>query len=186
MNVYDFDKTIFFPDSSACFLLHCLKKYPRVLMSNSLSILMSYIRYKRDSGTLPELKEALFSFLPYIDAEREADLFWRKHYADIQPWYLKNKRADDVIVSASPEFLIRPIARMLGVSYIATSMSPSSGKIQGLNNSGSEKVRRFKKVYPEEQIDEFTSDSLEDTPMSRLASKAYLIKKSIKKDWPIG
>ena len=28
MNVYDFDQTIFYPDSSYCFLLYCLKKYP--------------------------------------------------------------------------------------------------------------------------------------------------------------
>ena len=32
MNVYDFDQTIFYPDSSCTFFLYCLKKYPGAVL----------------------------------------------------------------------------------------------------------------------------------------------------------
>ena len=32
MNVYDFDNTVFTPDSSASFLLFCLRHYPRAAL----------------------------------------------------------------------------------------------------------------------------------------------------------
>ena len=32
MNCYDFDQTIFFPDSSYLFVMHCLRRYPRAVL----------------------------------------------------------------------------------------------------------------------------------------------------------
>ena len=40
----------------------------------------------------------------------------------LMPWYLMKKRDDDLIISASPDFVVRPAAEMLGVRLIATPM----------------------------------------------------------------
>ena len=32
MNTYDFDQTIFSPDSSYCFVMYCLRHYPRAAL----------------------------------------------------------------------------------------------------------------------------------------------------------
>ena len=44
MNTYDFDKTIFYPDSTACFYRYCLRRYPAAVfptLKESLSFGMS-------------------------------------------------------------------------------------------------------------------------------------------------
>ena len=45
-----------------------------------------------------------------------------------------------MIISASPEFLIAPIANQLGVRYIASKLNPETGTYDGLNCYGDEKV----------------------------------------------
>ena len=46
-----------------------------------------------------------------------------------------------------------------------------------MNCHGEEKVRRFREVYGDAQIDEFYSDSLHDTPLAKEAKRAFLVKK---------
>ena len=91
-----------------------------------------------------EWKERFFSFLRYLPAdEARVNRFWEQHNRKIKKWYLDKKQENDVIVSASPVFLLGPISRKLGVSLIATEVDPASGRFSGLNCSGKEKVRRF-------------------------------------------
>ena len=99
MNVYDFDQTVFQPDSSYCFVMYCLRHYPR----------------------------AVLHCLP-------------------------------------------------GVSY--------TGKIHGLNCHDEEKVRRFRLEVPEGHIENFYSDSLSDSPLAKLADRAWLVKKGKLSPWP--
>ena len=64
----------------------------------------------------------------------------------------------------------------LGIRLIATNMDKHTAKIDGLNCHSDEKVRRFYKEFPEDTVVEnFYSDSLSDTPLAKLADKAYLI-----------
>lgn len=91
---------------------------------------------------------------------------------------------DDLIVSASPDFLLRPICEELGVSLIATPMNPYTGKIHGLNCHDEEKVRRFRLEVPEGHIENFYSDSLSDSPLAKLADRAWLVKKGKLSPWP--
>ena len=56
----------------------------------------------------------------------------------------------DLIISASPEFLLKPICGILGIKHlIASKVSPVDGKYTGKNCHGKEKVRRFKQLYNE-------------------------------------
>jgi phosphoserine phosphatase len=110
--------------------------------------------------------------------------FWDEHRKNIAPWYLEQKRADDVIISASPEFLLRPISEELGVRLIATDMEPYTGRIRGRNCHDQEKVRRLRAAFPGETVEAFYSDSLSDTPMAEIAQHAFLVKGDQRIPWP--
>jgi phosphoserine phosphatase len=63
-------------------------------------------------------------------------------------------------------------------------MNPYTGKIHGLNCHDEEKVRRFRLEVPEGHIENFYSDSLSDTPLAKLADRAWLVKKGKLSPWP--
>ena len=188
MNVYDFDQTIFHPDSSYAFFSYCLKHFPRAVMRESGQKIKAVISFFAggDNADAAPLKEALFSFLSYLpQVETAVDAFWKKNEKNIAPWYLEQKKPDDLIISASPGFILRPICEKLGVSLIATPMDPYSGRILGLNCHDLEKVRRFRAEYPDAVIDSFYSDSLSDAPLAEIAKHAFLVKKNKITPWPI-
>ena len=86
------------------------------------------------------------------------------------------KQPTDIIISASPEFLLKPICDKLGVTMLATKVDNKTGLFDGENCHGQEKVRRLHEIYPGAEIDEFYSDLYCDTPLARLAKKAYIVK----------
>jgi phosphoserine phosphatase len=186
LNVYDFDNTIFVPDSSACFVLFCLRHHPRaVLQAVPLSAFEGLLYLAEGKKDAKYLKQALFSFLNRLDnVEAIVEEFWECHADHMEAWYLEQKRPDDLIISASPEFLLRPMTDRLGVSLMSTRMNPFSGQIQGKNCHDEEKVRRFLECYPADSIDCFYSDSLSDSPVARLAKEAFLVKDGICLPWP--
>lgn len=185
MNVYDFDQTVFWPDSSFCFVKYCLRHYPRAVLSTLPGVGLFGLLRLMEKAETKDLKERIFSFLPLLDdVDRIVEEFWEEHRGNLQPWYLRQKRDDDLIISASPEFLLRPICDELGVSLIATVMDPYTGKIHGPNCHDEEKVRRFKREYPDVRVESFYSDSLADAPMAALADYAYLVKNGAPTPWP--
>ena len=103
--------------------------------------------------------------------------FWSANNKKVKDWYLSQKANNDVVISASPEFLLQPICNKLGVSLIASKVDPSTGQFAGKNCHGQEKIKRFTELYPNETIDEFYTDSKSDYPFAALATKAYMVKK---------
>ena len=185
MNVYDFDQTVYYPDSSYHFFLWCLKRYPGKVLPVIPKSLLLALRYTRGKIGAKTLKEQLFSFLARVDdVDREVDEFWCTHKQNMQKWYLRQKRDDDLIISASPEFLLKPITQILGVRLIGTKMDPNTGIIRGENCHDREKVVRFLTEFPGETIEEFYSDSLSDTPLAEMAKRSYLVNKERLAPWP--
>ena len=185
MNTYDFDQTIFFPDSSYCFFMYCLRHYPRAVLHAVPASLLTGFRCLRKQAETKELKEKLFSFLPYLeDVEATVASFWEEHRDHLADWYLQQKQPDDLILSASLEFLLRPICEELGVRLIATHMNPYTGRINGLNCHDEEKVRRFRLEYPGAETENFYSDSLSDLPMAQIAEHAFLVRNGLPQPWP--
>lgn len=185
MNTYDFDKTIFYPDSSFCFYRYCLRRFPALLFPTLRESLLAARLYGRGELSAKALKEQLFSFLPGIpDINSVVADFWRLNEKRIGAWYLCQKRSDDLILSASPRFLLEPICVKLGVELIATEMDEHSGKINGENCHDHEKVRRFYQRDPNGHTENFYSDSMSDTPMAEIADHAFLVKKHQIFPWP--
>ena len=185
MNTYDFDETIFNPDSSYAFIMYCVKKHPRAFIDKFPRIAGAGIAYALKRINTKTLKENLFSFLQNIDdIDTVVANFWACHQDGIGSWYLAQKKSDDLIISASPEFLLRPVADMLGVGLMGTPMDKKTGKIIGNNCHDKEKVRRFYERFPDGHTENFYSDSLSDTPMAEIADNAFLVKKGVLSPWP--
>ena len=177
MNAYDFDKTIYPGDSATHFWWYVVRRHPAAAASalRALPPLGRALTGRLERG---EVKQALYSCLRFLpDPAAEAARFWDEHIGRIYPWYLERRRDDDLIISASPAFLIGEACRRLGVRWMATPMDPADGKLLGTNCRGAEKVRRFHEAFGDASVEEFYSDSLSDRPMMELAERGYLVKK---------
>jgi phosphoserine phosphatase len=112
-------------------------------------------------------------------------MFWAKRKGKIKRWYLDMKRSDDVITTASPSCLVRPIMDELGVRWIAAEVDVNTGKVIGLGNRDSAKPINFNHSFPNATIDKFFSDSVSaDTPMAVLAKEAFLVRGDKILPWP--
>lgn len=179
MNVYDFDGTIYDGDSTADFIGYCIKKYPKVLL-NAPRTLWAYILYVFGFFSQTQFKEQMYGMFKYIsDIDTAVSDFWHTHRRKIKKWYIEQKRDDDLIISASPEFLLAPVCENLMASVV----DKHTGKYTGENCRGEEKVRRLYKSIPDASIDEFYSDSFADTPLSREAHRAFFVEGDKRTPW---
>lgn len=178
MNVYDFDGTIYRGDSTVEFYLFCLSKKPRLIcfLPKQLMGLGFYFVKKIDKS---EMKRYFFSFLRGIDdPEAMVQLFWDKNNHKIEQWYREKKKLDDLVISASPEFLLEPVCKQNNIGgLLASKVDIYTGEFYSPNCRGEEKVRRFYEAYPEGKIEEFYSDSFSDKPLADIAEQAFLVNK---------
>ncbi len=184
MNVYDFDKTIYDGDSTIDFYLYCLRKRPKILCC-AFRQCRGILLHKMHKIDTTAMKEQFFSFLLKLDNPNAlVDAFWQKKQKKIKQWYLQRKDASDVVISASPAFLLLPICEKLAITEpIATQMDIATGSIQGSNCKGEEKVRRFYARYPNAIMQQFYSDSKTDTPLANLAQTAFLVQGNTLLPW---
>ena len=111
--------------------------------------------------------------------------FWAGHLSKLKSWYPGLHRDDDVVISASPEFLVLPACKALHISRVMGSpVDMHTGKYTGANCSGPEKPLRFRERYPNSEVENFFSDSLSDTPMAEISRQAYLVKGDNFFPWP--
>ena len=178
MNVYDFDQTIYHGDSTVDFYFYCLRHKP-LMMRSVPGTIGAFALYQAGKWDKTRFKQQMYRFLTAIgDSEQMVRDFWSTHIKNIKPWYIeKTRREDDVIISASPEFLLQPACNQLGIKYLMASRVDShTGKYTGINCWGEEKVRRFREVFGDAQIETFYSDSLSDTPLAREAKTAWIVR----------
>lgn len=180
MNVYDFDGTIYRDDSTRDFYNYIIKKKPKVLLYFP-GFLINFFLYRLNIINKTKLKEVFFQYLNCLgdgEVEKYVDDFWASHKWKIYDWYKKQKKPDDVIISASPRYILAPICKELGVkNLICSEVDKNTGEYSGLNCHDVEKVNRFYKEYPNGKIDKFYSDHKSDLPLAKIATEAFLIKK---------
>jgi len=183
MNVYDFDHTIYDGDSSVDFYLFVLCRRPYIIVFLPLQI-CGMALFLFGIFSKERMKEAFFVFIRYIPLQETVSRFWDRNRKKIKSWYLQQKQDSDVIVSASPEFLLEPlVCRFLGVALIASRIDANTGKYIGKNCFGGEKVTRFLAAYPTAVVDDFYSDSYSDEPLARIANNAFLVRKNKITEW---
>ena len=181
MNVYDFDKTIYDGDSTTDFILWCVRKKPTLAL-RLLPGAVAFGSYLIKQCKKTYFKEKFYHFLMGVpNLDEWVNAFWDSHQDRVKDWYLSQQQDDDVIISASPEFLLRPICRRLGITHLlASRVDPDTGMYLGINCHGEEKVRRFSKQFDPKDVDAFYSDSFS---MANLAKTAYLVDGDLRMLW---
>ena len=180
MNVYDFDNTIYDGESTFDFFVFCLKKDLRCI-KYVFPVVKTLVLYKLCKITIEDLERKsekyMADFMLHINNPMKLiKEFWDKNEHKIKDFYIKQKQADDVIISASCEEFLQEICNRLNIkNLIASKIDFKTGKVKYICYSEN-KVSLFKQFYPDSQIDEFYSDSKNDLPMMKLAKKAYFVK----------
>ena len=177
MNAYDFDHCIYAGDCTIDFYRYCLKKKTALLRYLPRQI-WGLVLYAFGFIQKTSFKERFFSFLQGVD-DRDAMIatFWATHKEKIYGWYMEHQNENDLIISASPEFLLQPICDHLGVKHlVASRVDPKTGRFTGENNYGAEKPKRLLEDMGVSAVDAFYSDSLSDTPMAQIAQSAYMVR----------
>lgn len=184
MNVYDFDKTIYEGDSTLDFYLYCLKKHPNIIKCMPRQI-WAGVKYKLNFIDKTQFKEEFYSFLSKLkNVDDDLESFWNLYQKKIKKWYKQNQKSNDVVISASPDFLLKIICEREGInSLIASKVDKKSGKYFGKNCYGEEKVKRFKETYKKYEIEVFYSDSYSDQPMADISRTSYIVNGETVQKW---
>lgn len=183
LNVYDFDGTIYDGDVTVDFFKFMFFRKPQKLRK-LLKLSWFFVLFFLNKITIKDFKE---TFLAYsVDKNSlETDLkdFWEIHIKKIKEFYHSKKDSNDLIISASPQFLLESISMILGVNLISTIYDVNTKKIIGENLKGNVKLSRFYKRYPDAEIEEFYSDSMTDTPLAKISNHAFFVKKYTLINW---
>lgn len=178
INIYDFDGTIYNGDSSLDFYKFCLFKNKKIL-KYFFPFLYCTILYKFGRKTKEQLKSSFFKYICEFENINDiVEEFWQKKYKNIKSFYLNRNHDKDIIISASPFFLLKPICDRLKVlDLIASNVNEKTGEFIDKNCHGEEKVIKLKQKYNNIIVLEAYSDSICDKPILELAKKSYLVKK---------
>ena len=184
-NVYDFDKTVVYPDGGATFFFYCLRRHKR-LIRYLPRLIHALIHFAVRHGREAPFKAEYYHYLRGLpDWREDVRLFWETQAdALLKPWYLAQMRPDDIIVSCSAEFFLRPLCEQLGVRVVGSRVDTETGLLESYSCYGLEKLRRLREAFPGLEIGEFYSDSLSDAPLAKLACKAFLVKGDTIMPWP--
>jgi len=148
------------------------------------------LAYKLKITSNHKAKEKFLSWF-FRNCDRDVFQEWcRRFAAEKIPGLIRPKALQEIaklretgtaviIVSASPENWIQPWSESLGIRLIATRLvykeDRLTGKIEGRNCHGEEKVRRIKEVYSLSDFDEILAygDTSGDRPMLDIARVSF-------------
>lgn len=177
MNGYDFDKTIYDGDSSTDFFVYMVLSRPYLLIF-TLWFLVVVSLYGLKVLSKKKTKEFLFFYIPwYKNLDVIVEKFWDKKISKVFDWYKQQQKEDDIIISASLDFVLVPAMKRLGIkNYLCTLFDAGEGKVIGENCYGKQKYVRFQAKFGGVKLKSFYSDSMSDYAMMKIADSAYLVK----------
>lgn len=180
INVYDFDNTIYDGESLFDFYLLCIKHHPK-LVKYLFVVLDSYRKYKKckispERFSFLAKKYAAEALCAVPDLEALTEKFWIRNKRKLKGWYKSEQKTDDIVVSATFGFLLRPALEILGIKqYVCSEINLESAKITQICFK-EEKIRCFEKKFPGAEIENFYTDSLNDEEFMKKAQNVYLVK----------
>lgn len=179
VNVYDFDNTIYNGESLVDFILYYMRRDPKIWPHLPLLAVIGI----RDSLHLFTVEQAIEAYAAFLEGYyvQMADLteyihdFWDRNEKKIKPWYENVRREDDIIVSGTTDFILDEIMHRMGIHrYIGSSIDQQTGKFRRLCFMEN-KVTAFQELYPDAQIHNFYTDSMNDRAMIAIAEHAFLV-----------
>ena len=174
MDVYDFDGTLYRGNSSVDFVRFCLSRHPRIAATLPRTGVAAIACMGLHVIDKTRFKRTLYRFLTRVpDIDREIYQFWASHEHNIcgpcKP------HAGDLVISASPEFLLRGVCARRDLELIASLVDPCTGETLSPNCSDEEKIARLRERHPDAEVDRFYSDSHNDDPLARIAAHPYMV-----------
>ncbi|MCR4615014.1 MAG: haloacid dehalogenase-like hydrolase [Clostridiales bacterium] len=182
MNVFDFDNTIYDGESAVDMFKLFMKHHP-ALIKYTPNVVRAVVNYKRGKISIDDVFKDYGGFIEEIwqsmdDVEEILTKeFWQKNGKKIRPFYKDIHTDNDIVVSASPELLLREQCLRMGIKdCIGSQMDLESKKII-FPCFRENKVKAFRMKYPDEVIENFYTDSHNDKAMMDISKNVYLVKK---------
>ena len=162
VDIYDFDKTMIPFDSGSLFWVYCLIHYPWIIIAGPYQFVAGLL-YLLGIWDLTKMKGPFFSFISLIPVEKAVKKFWDRYENRVFDWAKKeNRERFTVVISASPDFLIKEIERRIGFDDLICTVHDKHGYIVGRNCHDTEKVRLFREKYPDAHVVNVYSDSIKN------------------------
>lgn len=175
MNIYSFDKTIYDGNSTKDFIIYCLKKNKKCLLVLP-KFLIIYILYLIKIYEIEKVKSTILSIIKYFDDINNIVLeFWEKKNYKLKEFYLKQKKDNDIVISSSPEFLLKSMSKKHNFKIIGTKVNTRTGEIIGKNCCCQEKKIRLNELGIK-KCSKFYTSSLEDSSIKNISNKSYIVK----------
>ena len=181
VNVYDFDNTIYDGETLVDYILYYVRHDPKIWKYIPKLLIIAF----KDRFHLFTFEEALHAYASFLEgsyvtldnpAENVAD-FWDKNERKIKPWYADVQKESDIIVSGTLDFILEEIAGRVGFRhYLGSSIDSKTGKFKRLCFLEN-KVTLFREQFPEAEIENFYTDSMNDKAMMDIAEHVFLVKK---------
>ncbi len=181
LTVYDFDGTIYDGDSTFDFIKFLIKKDKSIIL-HIPKMGLYLAKYKMKLINKETMKECFFEiFNKFENIDDLINEFWSVNKNKLKDFFIKkDSHKNDIIASASPTFLLEPIAEYYKVkSLFASPVDKKTGKYNGINCHGVEKVRLINNKYKNCTIEEMYSDDANaDGPLLEIANKSYIVNKN--------
>lgn len=175
MNVFDFDGTLYDGDSTLDFWKYAFCKQPACIRSLPSQVL-GFALHAVGAIDKDAFKARFYSFLRYVpEVKMLVEAFWDERQGRISETMLELSNEGDLVVSASPRFLVEPICDRLGLRSVASEVSPFTGALLGPNCSGWEKCRRIMDESFELPFENGYTDSMSDAPMMLMATRSWMV-----------
>ena len=175
MNGYDFDNTILNGNSTRRFAFFCTARLPYLVIMVPVILLAFILRGLRiiSMNRYLHMLEWFIALVPNVD--RYVIKFWDKNMKHIKSWYLNQRCDDDIVISASPYFLVNEACKRLGITCICTNLD-TRARLHSKHVYGEEKVAAYKTVCGDKPLATYYSDSMTDVPMFKFAERGYFVK----------
>ncbi|WP_165061575.1 haloacid dehalogenase-like hydrolase [Adlercreutzia sp. ZJ154] len=175
MQVFDFDGTIYDGDSTVDFYKFALRKCPACAFALPTQAAAATL-YITKRISLDQFKGRFYTFLQRIDnTDALVAQFWDSHWHKIKKEVASLIKPGDMVASASPEFLLRPACKRLGVGLIASKVDSNTGKLLGPNCRDKQKAQRLREAGLEGKIEVFYTDSSADEACIAMSDRGVLV-----------
>ncbi len=180
MIAYDFDQTIFDADSSIGFYKYCLSKRPLLVIYHAILAIPYIVMYLLKIKTRNQTIDKIFSFVPKLNNIIElVEDYWDLNEGKIKTWYKEVYDPNDVIISATYDFILKPICARLNIkNLICTDYHIGKGKTVGMYCYKGNKIKLFEKRFKNQNITKAYSDSPSDIPLLEYAKEGYVVIKN--------
>ena len=103
------------------------------------------------------------------------DEFWKIHSSKLKKQFLDMIQPEDIIITASPQFIINGIKDKLKTEkVVSTIVNLDNGKVEFLCYRDN-KLKKYNELFGG-KIDQFYTDSKNDLPLIAISDKAFLVK----------